>query len=80
MCNHPDELLQSDEYLIDLCNNGELEHFSDIVNKTIQKHPNVTFAFIQAKKDRVQWSYYNIQLKSIGNVIYIFILFCPFND
>jgi len=80
ICKHPDELLQSDEYLIDLCNNGQLDHMSDVVMKTIKKHPNVTFAFIQAKEDRVQWSYYNIQVKSIGNVIYIFILFCPFND
>ena len=72
--------MQSDEYLIDLCNNGQLDHMSDVVMKTIKKHPNVTFAFIQAKEDRVQWSYYNIQVKSIGNVIYIFILFCPFND
>ena len=72
--------MQSDEYLIDLCNNGQLDHMSDVVMKTIKKHPNVTFAFIQAKKDIVQWSYYNIQVKSIGNVIYIFILFCPFND
>jgi hypothetical protein len=74
MCKHPVELLQSNNYLIDLCNNGKLEHFSDIVTKTILKHPKVTFAFIQAKKDIVQWSYYNIQVKSIGTVIYIYII------
>ena len=72
--------MQSDKDLIESCINDQLENLSDIVMKTIKKHPNVTFAFIQAKEDRVQWSYYNIQVKSIGNVIYIFILFCPFND